>query len=125
MKYKLLLLTIIATLVTYYIYSKYYHMKINITSINSYAINNNYNESLSNEITNNNLNYKLNVDYSSSDLEIENLIALINNNANKIQSVIHNSEVIILSIGNIDMKTETTKVILQEYKKLFYFIEKV
>jgi hypothetical protein len=124
MKYKLLLLTIIATLVTYYIYSKYYHMEINITSINSYAINNNYNESLSNEITNNNLNYKLNVDYSSSDLEIENLIALINNNANKIQSVIHNSEVIILSIGNIDMKTETTKVILQEYKKLFILLRK-
>ena len=124
MKYKLLLLTIIATCITYFIYTKYYHMDINVTSINSYSITNNYNESLSNDINSNNLNYKLNVDYSSPDLEIENLIALINNNNNKIQTTIHNSEVIIISIGNVDLKTESIKTILLEYKKLFTLLRK-
>ncbi len=124
MKYKLLLLTIIATCLTYIIYTKYYHMDINITSINSFSVTNNYNEYLSNEITNNNLNYKLNVDYSSPDLEIENLIALITNNSNQIQTTIHNSEVIIISVGNIDLKTESIKTILNEYKKLFILLRK-
>lgn len=119
MKLKLILLVLIASTITYYIYNKYYHMEINITSINSLSPNNNFNESLSSEIANNNLNYKLNVDYSSANLEIENLIALINNNTSKIQSIIHNSEVIIISLGNIDMLTENTKNIINEYKILF------
>lgn len=122
MKLKILTLIIISSLITYFIYSKFYHLEINITSINSYALENNYNESLSNEINTNSLNYKLNVDYSNPNLEIENLIEYIKTNNNKIQTVIHNSEVIILSIGNIDMKTESTKTILKEYKSLFQLI---
>lgn len=124
MKLKLLLLIIASSLITYFIYNKYYHMEINITSINSFATENNVNEYISSEISNNNLNYKLNVDYSSPYLEIENLIAAINNNTNKIQNIIHDSEVIIISLGNIDMLTETNQNILKEYNILFPLLRK-
>lgn len=123
MKYKLFLIIIGATIITFLIYHYCYHFQANITSINSLSTQNNYNEQLSNILSTNN-KYKFNIDYSSPDLEIENLIALIQNNNHSIQNTIHNSEVIIISIGNVDMKTESTKTILKEYSYLFKLIRK-
>ena len=64
------------------------------------SVKDKYNPSLSNYLTNSHLKFNLNIDYSTN-LEIENLIGLINNNKNKIQSIINNSDIIILNIGNI------------------------
>lgn len=124
MKYKLILITITASLLTFIIYHYCYHFHVNITSINSYDSVNNYNEELSSKLTLNNNKYKLNVDFSSPNLETENLISLIKDNTYKIQEVLHDSEVIIISIGNIDMKTENIKTILQEYNRLFKLLRK-
>ena len=80
---------------------------------------------LSNYINNSNINYKLNVDFTNKELEIENVQALINNNTNNIQSILHDSEVIIISLGNNDYKTEEYKTILEELNNLFNSIRNI
>ena len=118
MKKKLILIIIVSSLLTFIIYKLNYHNNILITSINSLDDNNNYNELLSYKIKKYK-NYNLNIDYSDSTMEIENLINMIENNENNIQNILHKSKVIILSIGNVDLNQENNKTILNEYKKLF------
>lgn len=109
----------------YLIYNHSYQKTINIVSINSLNDNENYNTYLSDYLLKANLNYKLNVDYSNNSLEIENLIALINKNDNNIQNKIHLSDTLIISIGNIDYKTEDLKTIINELKELFKLIRSI
>ena len=125
MKYKLLLLLIVSSFTIYIIFNNNYHNIINITSINSLSMEENYNEYLSNYLSNSNVNYKINVDFTNKELEIENVQALLNNNTNNIQSILHNSEVIIISIGNNDKKTEDYKTIIKELEELFKSIRNV
>jgi hypothetical protein len=124
MKYKLLILISIASLLTYLIYYRNYHYILNITSINSLANNNNYNEYLAEKIMDNSSKLKLNVDFSNENYEIENVIALLQNNEQNIQSIIHNSSVIIISLGNNDLKTENLKTIQNELTTLFKLLRK-
>ena len=114
MKYKILLLIIISSLITYLLYNKYYQEHIDILSINT-SDKFNYNNTLAEYLDN---KYNFNIDYSNSSLEIENLTNLIKED-NKIKNAIHKSEYIILYIGNIDMLTENNKQILKEYNTLF------
>ena len=83
LKTKLILLFILSSIVIYLIYNNNYENTINITSINSLSQQENYNEYLSIYINNSNVNYKLNVDFTNKELEIENVQALINNNKTK------------------------------------------
>ncbi|MBR1417126.1 MAG: hypothetical protein IJ572_04840 [Bacilli bacterium] len=122
MKIKIILLIIISSFTIYIIYNRYYEKTINITSINSLNDQENYNKFLSEYLSNTKLNYKLNIDFTNKDLEIENLLAIIQNNEGQIQSILHDSEIIILSIGNIDYKTEDLKTIINEINKLFKLI---
>ena len=122
MKIKYLIMIMLAILSVYIIYNHNYNKTINILSISS--VKDNYNPSLSNYLNNSNLKFNLNIDYSTN-LEIENLIGLINNNKNKIQSIINNSDIIILNIGNIDILTEDTKTIINELKELFILLRKI
>ncbi|MBE6159210.1 MAG: hypothetical protein E7159_05245 [Firmicutes bacterium] len=122
MKIKYLIMIMLAVLSVYIIYNHNYNKNINILSISS--VKDNYNPFLSNYLTNSNLKFNLNIDYSTN-LEIENLIGLINNNKNKIQSIINNSDIIILNIGNIDILTEDTKTIINELKELFILLRKI
>jgi hypothetical protein len=124
MKYKLLILVIIASLLTYIIYYRNYHYIISITSINSLTTNNNYNEYLATKLTNNPSKFKLNVDFSNENYEIENVIALLQNNEHNIQSIIHDSSVLIISLGNNDLKTENLKTIQNELTTLFQLLRK-
>ena len=119
MKYKYLLLIIIITISVILIYNHNYTKKINILSINSLNEQENYNTYLSNYLNKSNLNYNFNVDYTNDKLEIENLIALINKNKNEFQNIIHESDVILLSLGNIDIKEENYKTIINELEELF------
>jgi hypothetical protein len=112
----------LAILSVYIIYNNNYNKTINILSISS--VKDNYNPSLSNYLTNSNLKFNINIDYSTN-LEIENIIGLINNNKNKIQSIINNCDIIILNIGNIDILTEDTKTIINELKELFILLRKI
>ncbi len=122
MKIKYLIMIMLAILSVYIIYNNNYNKTINILSISS--VKDNYNPNLSNYLTNSSLKFNLNIDYSTN-LEIENLIGLINNNKNKIQSIINNSDIIILNIGNIDILTEDTKTIINELKELFILLRKI
>ena len=123
MKFKLLVLLIISTLLIIIIYKRYYIYEVNITSINSLN-KDNYEELLIESLLDKIPNVNINIDYSNEDLEIENLISSIEYNTNNIQSIIHNSKVLIISIGNNDIKNEKVKVILNEYKKLFQLLRK-
>ncbi len=122
MKIKYLIMIMLAILSVYIIYNNNYNKTINILSISS--VKDNYNPSLSNYLTNSNLKFNINIDYSTN-LEIENIIGLINNNKNKIQSIINNCDIIILNIGNIDILTEDTKTIINELKELFILLRKI
>jgi len=122
MKFKYLIMIILAIFSVYIIYNRNYNKTINILSISS--VKDNYNPSLSNYLSNSSLKFNLNIDYSTN-LEIENLIGLINNNKYKIQSIINNSDIIILNIGNIDILTEDTKTIINELKELFILLRKI
>ena len=122
MKFKYIFMILISILSVYIIYNHNYNKVINILSISS--VKDNYNPTLSNYLSNSNLKFNLNIDYSTN-LEIENLIGLINNNNNKIQSKINNSDIIILNIGNIDILTEDTKTIINELKELFVLLRKI
>ena len=119
MKIKYLLFIILLISSIYLIYNKNYKKEIDILSINSLNKEEDYNPYLSKYLEKSKINYKFNIDYSNELLEIENLIALIDKNDKEIQRKIHSSNIIILSIGNVDMKTENYKVILQELKELF------
>ena len=122
MKLKYLIMIFLVIISVYIIYYSNYTKTINILSISS--VKDNYNPYLSNYLNNSKLNYNLNIDYSTS-LEIENLTAIINSNKNEIQSIINNSDIIILNIGNIDILTEDTKTILNELKELFTLLRKI
>ena len=124
MKKKLTILLIITIIITFIIYNKYYVYTINITSINSLSKEDNYNELLYEKIVNRLPEINYNIDFSNEDLEIENLISIVEHNTNEIQSIIHDSKVLIISIGNNDVKSEKTKVILNEYKRLFHLLRK-
>lgn len=124
MRFKILLLIFTSSLLTYLIYNHYYQNEVNIVSINSLAKDYDYNKSLSERLYNKTAKVKFNVDFSDETLEIENLIAEIQNNRNKIQTVIHNSKILILSIGNNDINNETSKTMLNEYKLLFVLLRK-
>ena len=65
------------------------------------------------------MNYNLNIDYSNDSMEIENLLAIIDNNKDNIQNKINNADVLLLSIGNIDIENESYKTIYNELKELF------
>ena len=119
MKFKYLFLLIIIILSIYIIYNHNYKKTIYITSINSLNEKENYNPYLSNYLYKSSINYKYNIDYSNDKLEIENLIALIEKNNDNIQNIIHESNVIILSLGNIDIQTENYNEIINELKELF------
>ena len=125
MKNKLIILFVISCIIIFIIYNNYYENTINITSINSLSIKENYNEYLSNYISKSKVNYKLNVDYTNKEFEIENVQALINNNTNNFQSILHDSEVIIISLGNNDYITEEYKTILNELNNLFNSIRNI
>ena len=124
MKKKLIIFLIITALITMIIYKKNYVYKINITSINSLNKDSNYNELLYEKLINKIPDINYNIDFTSEDLEIENLISLIEHNSNNIQNIIHDTKVLILSIGNNDIKQEKPKAILIEYKKLFQLLRK-
>ena len=117
LKYLLLLIIIITSVII--IYNHNYTKKINILSINSLNEKENYNTYLSNYLNKSNLNYNFNVDYTNDQLEIENLIALIDKNDKEFQNIIYSSDVIIISLGNIDIKTEKYNNIINELKELF------
>ena len=117
MKKKLIILLIISTLLTYFIYHKNYKYTLNIMSINTSTRENDYNLYLNNLYKNTNINYI--IDFSDSSYEIENLVGIIENNKNNIKEKLHKSNVIILSIGNIDYKTESMSSIVKELKELF------
>ncbi len=119
MKIKYLLLLIVIVISVFIIYNHNYTKKINILSINSLNEQENYNNHLSNYLNKSNLNYNFNVDYTNDQLEIENLIALIEKNNNEFQSIIHESDVIIMSLGNVDIKVENYKTIIKELQELF------
>lgn len=124
MKFKILLLLIISSILTFIIYNCAYKQSIYITSINTLSSNYNYNKKLSEKLLNKNSNINFNVDYSDETMEIENLIAEIQNNKNKIQFVIHKTKILIISIGNNDVNNESSKTILNEYKLLFELLRK-
>lgn len=124
MKFKILLLLIISSILTFIIYNCTYKQSIYITSINTLSSNYNYNKKLSEKLLNKNSNINFNVDYSDETMEIENLIAEIQNNKNKIQFVIHKTKILIISIGNNDVNNESSKTILNEYKLLFELLRK-
>lgn len=125
MKHKIIILFILSIICIFLIYSKTYEVQINITSINSLNLEENYNEYLSNYINDSSINYKLNVDFTNKELEIENVLALINNNTNNIQSILHDSEIVVISLGNNDYKTEEYKTILNELDTLFKLIRNI
>lgn len=124
MKIKLIILIIISSIITYIIYNRNYVRHVNITSINSLNKESNYNKHISNLLSKSNINYNFNIDYTNDTMEIENLIAKINNNENQIQSIIHESDVIIISIGNIDIITEDKRTIYDELINLFKTLRK-
>lgn len=115
---KLILLFIISSLITVLIYDHCYQKNIKILSINTLNKEEDYNRYLSTYFNKSKINYQFDIDYSNNNLEIENLIAKINND-NNLKSKIHSSNVIILSIGNIDIKTENLNTIINELKELF------
>ena len=119
MKTKILFLFFISSFFIFLIYNFNYQKQINILSINSLFDEENYNKYLSEYLNNSKLNYNLNIDYSSSKLEIENLNALLSQNKNEINSKINSSDVLIISLGNIDILTEDYQEILNELKELF------
>ena len=125
MKLKYFIFIIILLLSVYFIYSNNVKKDINILSINSLNKKDDYNPYLSNYLNNSNLNYKINVDLSNEQLEIENLIAKIEKNENEIQIKIHDSDIIILSLGNIDIKTESYTDIYKDLKELFKKIRNI
>ena len=119
MKLKIIIIIILSSIITYIIYTKNYIRHINITSINSLSKEDNYNKHISNILINSEFDYNLNIDFTNEKMEIENLISKINNNENKIQSIIHESDAIIISIGNNDILTEDKNTINDELSKLF------
>lgn len=125
MKNKLIIIFITASIITFLIYQTTYHKTLKITSISTLKQDENYNTYLSDKLINSNIDYKLNIDYSNPNIEIENLIAQIQNNTNKIQSIIHSSDILIISIGNIDIETEKNKTITQELNKLFSILRRL
>lgn len=119
MKNKYILLAILSCLIIFIIFNKCYKNEVNVLSINSLYEKENYNNYLIDLFSNTNNNYTLNIDYSNDNIQIENIIAKIDNNENNIQSKIHKSEVIILSIGNVDYKNEELNIIIRELDLLF------
>lgn len=125
MKNKILIIFIIASIITYLIFQTNYHKTLKITSISTLKQEENYNNYLSNKLANSTVNYKLNIDYSNPNLEVENLIALIKSNTRNIQSIIHSSDIIIISVGNIDIETEKNNNITKELNTLFSLLRKL
>ncbi len=125
MKIKLLLLIIGVFFITYKIYNYNYTKKINITSINSLLKENNYNFELAKLLEKDQNIYNYNIDFSNEYMEIENLIGKINNNYNNLLQILHNSDISIISVGDIDYKTEKLSIILEELKELFSIIRKI
>ena len=119
MKLKLILLIVISSFIIYITYNHNYKKTINITSINSLYEKDNYNKYMSSLLSKSELSYNYNIDYSNDKLEIENILTKINNNEHEIQVLLHKSNAIILSLGNIDYKDEELKVIIDELNELF------
>ena len=126
MKFKILLLFLISTLVIYYTYNRVYKKTIHVLSINNLDTKNNYNNHVSNLLSNTNINYLFNVDFCGKNLQVDNLIAEIEYNKNNIQAYIHESEVIIISINNnikgFEDKLEKLFSLLRKYnsKEIIY-----
>lgn len=124
MKNKLIIIITISCLITFLIYQTNYHKTLRIMSISTLKQEENYNNYLSDKLINSNIDYKLNIDYSNPNLEIENLIAEIENNTKEIQALIHSSDIIIISIGNVDIETEKNNNITKELNKLFSLLRR-
>ena len=125
LKIKILLLFIISSLIISIIYNHTYEKTVNIVSINSLYERENYNGYISELLRKSKINYNYNIDYTNENMEIENLIMKIENNDNQIQGLLHKSDVIIISIGNIDYKNEEFKTIIQELEQLFKKIRSI
>ena len=123
MKLRTIIFIILLIISVNIVFNKNYKKTINILSITSLP-SYNYNNDLS-EIYSNNKHYNLNIDFSNEHMEIENLIGKIYNNTNNIKNIIHKNDVIILSIGNNDYKTEELANILKELTELFKEIRKI
>ena len=119
MKIKILILIIISSFTLYITFNHTYKKTINIVSINSLYEKENYNGYISELLNNSKLNYNFNIDYCNENMEIENLLSKIENNDKQIQVHLHKADIIILSIGNIDYKSEDLKTILNELDSLF------
>ena len=125
MKLKILLLSFLSIICIIIIYNSSYEKIIKVTSINSLDKSLNYNNSLSSYLSSSNIKIQFNIDFTDENMEIENLIARINNNDYKIQSVIHNSNTLVLSLGNIDLKSEKKGLITNELIELFKLIRSI
>ena len=125
LKYKIIILLILSCVIIYIIYNHNYKKTINITSINSLDKYHNYNDDISLLLKKSNINYNFNVDYSNETYEIENIISKIDNNDNYIQVILHKSNVILLSLGNIDYNNEDLKTIINELSTLFKKIRRI
>lgn len=119
MKIKLIILFIFSSLLIFIIYNHNYRKTINLVSINSLYENENYNKYISDLLNKSKVKYNYNIDFTNTNMEIENLISKIDNDEKKIKNIIHEADVIILSIGNIDYKTEEMKTIINELELLF------
>jgi len=121
MNYKILFLFIISSLLIIIIYNFNYERNIKIVSINETE----FNDKLSNFLSKSNINYTLNIDYSNKNLEIENLIATLDNNKDYILDKIHKADYIIVNIGFLDYEQEDINTILEELTYLFKKIRKI
>ena len=121
---KLIILFLISCLIIIFIYNKNYKKYINVLSINSLEKEDDFNPYLTSLFSKSSINYKFITDYTNKTIEIENLIAKIRD-IDKLKNVIHQSNVIIISLGNIDKKTEDINTIIKEMKDLFKLLREI
>ena len=121
---KLIILFVISSLITIYIYNKNYQKVLTVTSINSLSSEEDFNPYLSSIFSKSSINYDFNIDYTNNSIEIENIIGMINND-DKFKNIIHSSNVIIISLGNIDKLNEDINTITKELKELFKLVRKL
>lgn len=125
MRYKILLFLLLSSFVIFFTYNFNYKKHVNIVSINSLANNQEINYYVAEKLGESKVNYNYNVDFSSSSLEIENFMAIIDNNENNIKEILHKADVIILSIGNNDIKNEELNIVVNEFNMLLKKIRSI
>lgn len=111
MKLKLLFLILAATFLTYLIFTTNNKKNYDIISIydKTTTINPNYNDYLKEMLTSK-INFNYTEPFNNKNLEIENVIAIIETNQNKIQEKLNQAEIIIIHLGDFEILKEEIPV---------------